>query len=195
MPMPCRFLIPFLCAAVLTTGAPDAAPAAVTTQNAPVADYRSFVARLFSKPALAEFLTKADALIDAADPVEGDGRAAQMETSAGIMVDFSLIQSELATMYSLTLSRQGQEFHYSDAVKLAALFGDRAGLSHPIVVTEGEKPVYYCQWLIKPTDWKKYRKLMLEARADSRKVKDPFAALETAVNRELDARAAPRKAK
>ena len=63
------------------------------------------------------------------------------------------------------------------------------GLPHPINVTEGDKPIFYAQWLIKPSTWKKMRKMMIKVRAENRAEKDPLRAFTAAVNRELEARA------
>lgn len=151
------------------------------------------MAKIFNPQALAEFIKVADALIDQADPAEGEPKPLQMQTDSGVVLQFSMIKNELATMYYLSVSRNGEELHYSEAVKLASLFGDRVGLTHPIIVTEGEKPIFYCEWLIKPDDWKKYRKMMLQQRTKNRQIKDPVIALNVAIKRELEARSASSK--
>lgn len=151
------------------------------------------MAKVFNPEALTDFVKVSDALIDQVDPAEGNGQALNAETKSGLSLQFSTIKNELATMYYFSVSRKGEELHYSEAVKLAALFGDRVGLTHPIIVKEGEKPIFYCEWLIKPKEWKKYRKSMLEQRAKNRQITDVVAAFNLAVQRELSARSASPK--
>ena len=154
-------------------------------------DYSHVLAKLFSRKALQEFIFKADHLVDAIEQ-SGGGTVMHAETSTGLAMDATIQKTKEATLYYFSVSRGGGELHYSDAVKLVALYTDRCGLPHPCNVTSGEQDIYYAQWLFKPSDMKKMTKLMAEARTRSRAEKDPLRAIALAVQRELDARAAAR---
>jgi len=155
-------------------------------------DYSRVLAKLFSKEALQEFIFKADHLADAIEQ-SGGGTVMHAETSTGLGMDATIQKTKEATLYYFSVSRGGAELHYSDAVKLVALFTDRCGLPHPCNVASGEHDIYYAQWLFKPSDMKKMKKFMIEDRTRSRAEKDPVRAINLAVQRELGARAASQK--
>ncbi|HEY9155129.1 MAG TPA: hypothetical protein VIM69_08365 [Opitutaceae bacterium] len=156
----------------------------------PADDYNRVVQKLYAKESLQDFIFKVDHLVDA---TENGGTVIQAETSGGLAMNATIQTTKEATLYYFSVSRAGGEFHYSDAVKLIALYADRCGLPHPCNVTSGEHDVYYAQWLFKPSDMKKLKKFMGEMRARSRAGTDPLQALEVAVQRELGARAASQK--
>jgi hypothetical protein len=112
-------------------------------------------------------------------------------TKQGLHFEFSatLIKKE-AIIYYLTISRGGLELKYNDVAKFAALFADRAGLPHPVNLSEGDKFTFYAQWLIKPSTWKSMRKMMVKVRTENRAEKDPGKAFVIAIERELESRSA-----
>jgi predicted transcriptional regulator len=114
----------------------------------------------------------------------------EVTTKQGLRFDFSvtLIEKE-AIIYYLTISRSDLEFKYSEAAKFAALFADRAGLPHPVNLSEGDKSIFYAQWLIKPSTWKSMHKMITKVRAANRAEKDPSKAFAIAIDREMEARA------
>jgi len=158
-------------------------------------NYSQAMAALLTREALADCIATLDKLItDGEHGVmddQPDPGMVEANTKLGLHFEFSasVIKKE-ATIYYLTLSRSGRDFTYSDAMKFAALFADRAALPHPISMTEGDKQIFYAQWLIKPSQWKSTRKKMLKYRVVNRAETDPLRALGLAINRELDARSA-----
>lgn len=196
------FALPlFLLPAVLATAEPAsaAAPASATpapaTPSAPLA-YPDFLKQLITREAMAEFAAAADAAVDAAEkPDSRDVLPGPQsgETRLGLRVEVGSVVAKEATLYYVSVSRKGEELRFSDGAKLVAFVADRAGLPHPVNVTEGEKPVFYAQWLFKPSDWKSDRKIMLDLRAQNRAEKDALKAFALAVSREIEARrTAPR---
>jgi hypothetical protein len=120
---------------------------------------------------------------DQPDPGMIDGT-----TKFGLHIEFSTTDVKEAIIYYLKISRDGKELRYDDATKFVALFTDRAGLPHPVEVTEGDHSIFYSQWLIKPSSWKSMHKKMAEVRQRNRAEKDPAKALILAVEREVEAR-------
>lgn len=164
---------------------------------APAPDpYAQFLARLFTRESIGELASVADAVIDAIDRPDAPAHLPgprSADTKTGVHLEFGCVPAQEATLYYISLSRNGDPLRYSDAVRLMAFFTDRAGLPHPITVKEGERPVFFAEWVFKPSDWKKERKLMLKLREQNRAEKDPLRAFAIAVSRELEARqTAPR---
>ncbi len=152
--------------------------------------YVQFATLLASKPALADLIARSDALITAVDGPEGSGQTLGLDTACGVHLEFSVLHGSEAILYYLRISRNGAELHYSEAVKIASLFADRAALGHPIDVTEGERPLFHCQWFYNPSGWKKTRKNMLAIREKVRAAKiDPQQAFSVAIEEEMRARA------
>jgi hypothetical protein len=149
---------------------------------------------LLTRENLADCIAALDRLIDEGEhgTIDDKPHPGMVETATkmGLNFEFSatIIQKE-AIIYYLTISRGGLELKYSDAAKFAALFADRAALPHPIDLKEGDKAIFYAQWLIKPSEWKSMKKLMLKYRAINRAEKDPFKAFSIGIEREMDARA------
>ena len=172
-----------------------AAPQSTTIGPQPVVeDYGKAVASLLTREAIADCIIRLDALINEGEhgvvDDQPDPGMIETVTRQGLHFEFSAaIIGKEAIIYYLTISRGGKNFKYSEATQFAALFADRAGLPHPINITEGDKPIFYAQWLIKPSTWKAMRKMMVKARAEYRSEKDPLRAFTAAVNRELEARA------
>jgi hypothetical protein len=166
-----------------------APPAAPITHD----DYSQFVEQLGTPDNLTDCISTMDGLIDEGERLAAPGPGGVSgDTKLGLHMGFYVMAGDQAVVYYLAISRHGLDFGLSEATELAALFGDRAGLPHPIIVTEGEKPIYYAQWYIKHSDWKSLKKKMLKARALNRSEKDPQKAWVIAVARELNARnAAP----
>ncbi|HTQ32223.1 MAG TPA: hypothetical protein VMI53_13510 [Opitutaceae bacterium] len=156
-------------------------------------DYAAFAAQMTSAANLDDCIARMDQLIDAGEQPPASRTGLNMvaaDTKNGFHMEFCVVSTKSAIIYYLVFSRKGLDLTFSDATKMIALFCDRAGLPHPIIITEGEKPVFYAQWLIKPSDWKDLRKMMLKVRAENRAEKDPQKAFVTAVVRELNARQA-----
>ena len=186
-----------LLALLIASPCAAAGPQAAQTQApSPAADdYSAFVAQMVSPENLAECIGQMDKLIDAGDgsAETPKGGPVAVDTKNGFHLEFSVMGSKQFVMYYLVFSREGRELKFSDAAKMIALFGDRAGLPHPIIITEGEKPVFYAQWLIKPSEWKEMRRMILKVRTENRAEKDPQKAFATAVIRELKARQAAQR--
>lgn len=163
----------------------------------PADEYRQFLAEITKPAALLEFAEKADEVIDGGEKADaagvGTGNVVRADTKTGLHLECSIIRSPQVILYYASLSRRGEMLKYTDAATLFALFCNRAGLTHPIQIKEGEKPIFYAQWLIKPSDWKELRKKMLEVRAANRAETDIVKALKTAVGQEVAARAATKK--
>jgi hypothetical protein len=186
------FLIVFL---LFATTAYAEAPQTTTIGPQPVKeDYGKFIESVMTREALAECISQMDHLVDAGEhgvvDDQPDPGMVETFTRQGLHFEFSVTNIEKeAIVYYLTISRGGKELKYSEATIFAALFADRAGLPHPINITEGDKPVFYAQWLIKPSTWKSMYKMMLKVRTENRSEKDPLQAVTLAVGREMDARA------
>ena len=149
---------------------------------------------LLAPEALADCIDKMDRLIDEGEHgvVDDQPHPGMIDTvtKQGLHFEFSATNiKDEAIIYYLTVSRGGKELKYSEATEFVALFADRAGLTHPINVSEGDKPIFYAQWLIKPSTWKAMHKMMVKVRAENRAVKDPIKAFSYAVEREMEARA------
>jgi hypothetical protein len=186
----------FLTALILFVAATSmAAPQSTTLGPQPIVeDYGKVVESLLTREAIADCIIRLDSLIDEGEHgvVDDQPHPGMIETVTrqGLHFEFSAsIIGKEAIIYYLTISRGGKDFKYSEATQFAALFADRAGLPHPITVTEGDKPIFYAQWLIKPSTWKAMRKMMVKVRAANRAEKDPLRAFTSAVNHELEGRA------
>ena len=147
--------------------------------------YQQFLDQMVTPENLTDCIAKMDILIDAAEHLsevsESGSQGLDAETKIGLHLSFRIVRNEAAVVYYLVTSRNGQELAFADATKLAALFGDRAGLPHPVAITEGEKPVFYAEWLIKHSDWKSMKKMMVKVRAENRSEKDPRRAFVIAI--------------
>lgn len=181
----------FLSALVLLT-APTLLVAAETSTPPPAAPspaqaYQAFVAQMSTPENLADSIARMDEMIDQGESSSAWVRA---DTRSGLHFDFCYTPSDMAVLYYIVISRKGGEapLEYADAAKMAALFCDRAGLPHPVELTEGEKPAFAGRWLIKPSEWKAMKKKMLQVRAENRSEKNPTKAFEAALVRELKAR-------
>lgn len=159
----------------------------------PAQSYDEFLKKMAAPENLKEFIAVSDKLVDAVE-AQQESVAAQgvlrVDTKIGLHLEFAIIQAPEAIMYYAALSRNGEPLRYQEAATLYSLFCDRAGLTHPVQITEGEKPVFYAQWLIKPKEWKDLRKKMLEVRTANRTITDPVKALQMGIGREVQARAA-----
>lgn len=166
----------------------------------PAEAYKTFVEQMVTAENLTDLVTKMDTMIDEIDPADGSSGVAQSATRAdtanGLHLEFSIIRAPEAIMYHAGLSRKNEEMlKYREATIVFALLCDRVGLTHPIHITEGEKPVFHARWLIKPTEWKVMRKKMLEVRTASRAEKNLFTVTSAAVTQEVNARAAATQSK
>ncbi len=180
---------------LLAASALAAAPQSTTINPQPAKeDYGQFVESQTKRDALGECIKFLDQMIDAGEHGVVDDKPdpgmLEYTTPQGLHFEFSAtnIKKE-AIIYYLSISRSGKELKYSEATAFAALFADRAGLTHPINITEGDKPIFYAQWLIKPSTWKKMHKMMVTVRAQNRMEKDPLKAFNFAIANEMDARA------
>jgi len=181
----------FLFAAAALVAAPQ-----TTTIGPPqvTEDYGKVIEGLMTREAIGETIGLMDHLIDEGEHgvVDDQPHPGLIEavTKQGLHIEFSAtFFKKEAVIYYLTISRGGKDLKYSEATEFAALFADRAGLPHPINVIEGDKPVFYAQWLIKPSTWKSMRKMMVKVRAANRAEKDPFKAFSQAIGNETNARA------
>jgi hypothetical protein len=179
-------LFAFLCTADRAAAQPQA-PAAGET-------YQQFIDQLVTPENLTDCITKMDGLIDEEERLaaiaQGIPQGLDADTKIGLHFSFRIVISNEAVAYYLVVSRNGQELTFADGAKLVALFCDRAGLPHPVAITEGEKPVFYAEWLIKHSDWKAMKKMMAKVRAENRSEKDSQKAFLIAINREINAREA-----
>jgi hypothetical protein len=143
---------------------------------------------------LTECISRMDGLIDAEEHLstisQGLPQGLEDETKLGLHLSFRIAGNKQAVIYYLVVSRNGQELTFAEGAELVALFCDRAGLPHPVAITEGEKPVFYAEWLIKHSDWKAMKKMMAKVRAENRSEKNPQKAFVLAINREIAARQA-----
>lgn len=183
-------------AALGSPGAPAGAPsgpvaAGSATRPKPV-NYQEFIAAAIRPENVADCVQVMDRVIDQAEAEEVKGAPviAKGETSLGLQFEFRRLESKEAVAHRLVFSRGGDPMPFADAVKFIALFADRAGLLHPVDVREGERPIFYAQWLIKATEWKTIRPKMMALRAANRAEKDLAKAFTIAVTREVDAREA-----
>jgi hypothetical protein len=185
----------FFALALLFASVCAADPEAPPTQ-APAAGgtYQQFIDQLVTPENLTDCISKMDGLIDAAEHLsevsESGSQGLDAETKIGLHLSFRIVRNDAAVVYYLVASRNGQELSFNDAAKIIALFCDRAGLPHPVAITEGEKPVFYAEWLIKHSDWKSMKKMMLKVRAENRSEKDPRKVFVIAIIRETNAREA-----
>jgi hypothetical protein len=187
---PYRFILalPFfsLCLADPESAQPPAPAEGIT--------YQQFINQLVTPENLTDCMAKMDGLIDQEEHLsaisQGAPQGLDAETKIGLHLSLRVAVSKQIVVYYLVVSRNGQELTFADAAKLTALFCDRAGLTHPIAITEGEKPVFYAEWLIKRSDWKSMQKMMAKVRAENRSEKDPQKAFLVAINREINARQA-----
>jgi len=168
--------------------------AAQTQAPATAGTYQQFIDQMVTPENLTDCISSMDGLIDEQEHLsetsQGVPPALDAETKIGLHLSLKIISNEQIVVYYLVISRDGRELTFADAAKLAALFCDRAGLPHPVAITEGEKPVFYAEWLIKHSDWKAMKKMMAKVRAENRSEKDPQKAFVIAINREIAAREA-----
>ncbi|HWZ94490.1 MAG TPA: hypothetical protein VNW30_04780 [Opitutaceae bacterium] len=166
---------------------PPPAPAAGST-------HQQFMDQLVTPENLTECISRMDGLIDAEEHLstisQGLPQGLEDETKLGLHLSFRIAGNKQAVIYYLVVSRNGQELTFAEGAELVALFCDRAGLPHPVAITEGEKPVFYAEWLIKHSDWKAMKKMMAKVRAENRSEKNPQKAFVLAINREIAARQA-----
>jgi hypothetical protein len=155
-------------------------------------DYALFIATAITPENVVDCISAMDQVIDEGEQglINKEAHPGMLEaaTKLGLHIEFSASELKEAIIFYLKISRPGKELKFNDAAKFAALFSDRAGLPHPISLSEGDKSVFFAQWLFRPSDWKKNRKLMVQVRAANRGEKDPIKAFALAINRELDAR-------
>jgi hypothetical protein len=153
-------------------------------------DYAAFIRALISRAHVTDLVAVMDRLIEEAEAQQENNlpMRAVGTSRLGIALELRVVESEQAILYQLTLSRGGRALRYDDAVKIAALFVERCGLTHPLSLKEGERPVFYSQWLFKPDDWKAVREVMLESRRQNRAQRDLLKVFATAITRELNAR-------
>ena len=164
------------------------------TPTEPADDYNAFIKQCMKRECIAECIALMDRLITAGEhglvDKEPDQGMVEGTTSFGLHIEFSAGDLKEAVIYYLRVSRGGKPLQYSDAVSFVALFTDRAGLPHPVEVVEGDRSLFYAQWLIKPSSWKSMHKMINKVRAENRSITDPERALVVAVGREREARAA-----
>lgn len=188
-----------VCILVLVTCFASLARADDEGKAAAAKAYGEFLSQLTKPENLIEFVEKTDRMIDEAEPSDKDkGNVGQTSSAAdtriGLHLEFAVIRTPEAILYYASLSRKNEEpLRYADAATLLAFVCDRAGLTHPVDIKEGEKPIFHAQWLLKPTEWKAMRKKMLEVRAYNRSQKDIGKAMRTAVNDEVSARMATKR--
>lgn len=176
-----------------TQGEAQPAPAAPPKQVIP-SNYQEYLALLLRPENVSDCVRVIDDVVDRADGPDSKSSAlgGRGETSLGLVWEFRRVESNDVIAYQLTFSRGGLPMQFSDAVKFISLFADRAGLLHPIDVREGERPIFYAQWLFRAKDWKELRPKMLALRQANRAEKDLVKAFALAVTRELDARQSTR---
>ena len=186
------FLIVFF---LFAASAYAAAPQTSTIGPPPVKeDYNKSLENLMTQENLSDCISMMDRLIDEGEHGVTDNQPhpgmLEVNTKAGLHLEFSATSiPKEAIIYYLTISRNGLELKYSDTAKFAALFADRAGLPHPVNLSEGDKSIFYGQWLIKPSTWKSMHKMMIKVRTANRAEKDPLKAFSVAIEREMEARA------
>jgi hypothetical protein len=189
---PHLFVLALLFASVCAAD-PEPAQAQVPAPAAGDA-YQQFLNQLVTPENLADCISRMDGIIDEDERLteiaQGVPQGLDVSTKLGLHLSFRIINNKAAVIYYLVISRNGLELGFTDAAKLIALFCDRAGLPHPVAITEGEKPVFYAEWLIKRSDWKDMKKMMAKVRAENRSEKDPQRAFVTAIIRETNAREA-----
>jgi hypothetical protein len=189
---PCLFVLALLFASLCTADRGFAQAQAPTPATG--STYQQFFEQMVTPENLTDCISKMDALIDEEERLavvsQGVPQTLETETKLGLHFSFRIIISNDGVVYYLVVSRNGQELSFDDGAKLTALFCDRAGLPHPVAITEGEKPVFYAEWLIKHSDWKAMKKMMAKVRAENRSEKNPQKAFVIAINREIAAREA-----
>lgn len=192
---PVVFALALFTAAALVAGPKMVKVSAATTDS----DYQTFSQQMVTVDNLADCISKMDELVDISErPVmSGDDapRWIGADTKNGFHLAYCVAKADEAVIYDFAISRNGQEFGFSDAAKIIALFGDRVGLPHPIIMTAGENSSIHGRWLIKPKEWKSLKKKMMKVRAENRAEKNPVRSFEIAVLRELDAREAAQRKK
>ena len=159
----------------------------------PAEAYQEFLVDMVSPQNLADLVEKIDKVIDEADNADGSSNQANnsgnADTRNGFHLEFSVIRAPEAILYYAGVSRKDYEtLKYRDATMVLALLCNRVGLTHPIQISEGEKPIFHAQWLINPKEWKAMRKKMLEVRAANRAEKNLYTAMRNAVTEEVNAR-------
>ncbi|MFT3867606.1 MAG: hypothetical protein QM715_03805 [Nibricoccus sp.] len=192
-----NLLAAFLLATVVISSSAAEPPKPVTAaEEAAQArkEYAEFLAQVITAENVADLVAVMDRVIDEAEhglvDKQPDPGLVEATSKSGLRIEFSTTDAKQAIIYYLKISRGGPELRYDDAVKFAALFTDRAGLPHPLDITEGDKSTFAVRWLFKPSDWKKFLKQIKKARAENRAEKNLAQAFLKAVERELEARAA-----
>jgi hypothetical protein len=187
---PCFFILALLFASACAADPQAAQPPAPAAGNA----YQQFIDQLVTPENLTDCISKMDGLIDEEEHLAAISQdipqGLDAETKIGLHFSFRMAIGNEAVIYYLVVSRNGQELTFADGAKVVALFCDRAGLPHPVAITEGEKPVFYAEWLIKHSEWKAMKKMMAKVRTENRSEKNPQKAFVIAINREIAARQA-----
>ena len=171
---------------------PPAATAATSEAPAsPRTEYEQFIQDLVRPQSVADLVQVMARSVDEAEVAgeQGAPMHALGTTRGGLHFELQIVHAPEAILYHCTLNRGGKELNYADVARVMAFFADRAGLTHPVDIREGERPVFSSQWLIKPKEWKQVRKKMLEVRKANRAEKDLMKGFATAIRREMDARA------
>lgn len=168
--------------------ADSAAPAAAPAPD----NYPEFLAACAKRENVVECIALMDRLITAGEhglvDKEPDLGMVDGTTRFGLRIEFSTTDIKEAIVYYLRISRAGKPLRYDDAAKFAALFTDRAGLPHPVNLTEGDRSTFCAEWLFKPSSWKAMHKMMDKVRAENRAETDPVKVFLGAVSREVEAR-------
>ena len=140
---PSLFVLALLFASMCVAD-PEAAQPQTPAAGSP---YQQFIDQMVTPENLTDCISKMDGLIDEEEHLseisQGSPQGLDAETKLGLHLSFRIVSNKAAVIYYLVLSRNGQELSFTDGTKLVALFCDRAGLPHPVVMTDGEKPIYY----------------------------------------------------
>jgi hypothetical protein len=187
---PYLFVLALLFASACAADPQAAQPQAPAAGNA----YQQFIDQMLTPENLTDCISKMDGIVDGEEHLaatsQGSPQGLDADTRIGLHFSFRIAISNEAVIYYLVVSRNGQELTFADGAKLVALFCDRAGLPHPVAISEGEKPVFYARWLIKHSDWKAMKKMMAKVRTENRSEKNLQRAFIIAINREIAAREA-----
>lgn len=160
--------------------------------------------RFFSPENAASYVEVIDSLIERGEALHESPSATARtkrdflvsgDTANHLHLSFSVTEEKGVITYFFGVSRLEQGLAYPQAVTIAALFADRAGLPHTGQLAESEKHMFYAMWMVEAATWPEVKLAVLKTRAENRKEADPQLAFKAAFDKERAVREAQKRQK
>jgi len=159
--------------------------------------------RFFSPENAASYIAVIDTLVERGEAIYESSVPAQSakdslvsgDTINRLHLSFSVTAQNGVVTYFFGVSRLDEGLSPPQAVIIAALFADRAGLPHTGQLSESEKHLFYAMWLVQSKSWTEVKQAILKTRSENRKEKDPQLAFKAAFDKERAVRSGQEKQK